>query len=134
MSLPLPDPGLRLDDAYSLVQAISQNNQLGVGAGRTAAGTNQATANALNQSHPIWEATTTASGTGIQLPLSNPGKVQFIANGGANTLTVYTNTNETAASPKINATAGATGVSLTTGQNAVFFCTTSGQWRMILTA
>lgn len=134
MALPLPDPGLRLDDAYSLVQAISQNNQLGVGPGRTAAGTNQATALIISQSHPIWTATTVASGTGIQLPMSVPGKVQFIANGGANTLQVYTNVNETAASPKINATAGATGVSLATGKNALFFCDVSGQWWMILTA
>lgn len=134
MSLPLPDPGLRLDDAYTLITAITQMNQGGVGAGRTTVGTSQATANALNQNHPIWEATTVASGTGIQLPMSSPGKVQFIANAGANTLTVYTNVNETAASPKINTTAGATGVTQTTGQSAIFFCATPGQWYRILTA
>lgn len=134
MALPLPDPGLRLDDAYTLIQAITQNNQLGVGPGRTPVGTNQATALAISQSHPIWTATTVGSGVGIQLPMSIPGKVQFIANGGANPLKVYTNTNETAASPKINATAGATGVTVNNGVNALFFCDVSGQWWMILTA
>jgi hypothetical protein len=134
MSFPPTDTGLRLSDASSFITAISQFNSLGVGPARTPVGTNQATALAISQSHPIWEATTTGAGTGIQLPLSNPGKVQIIANAGANTLQVYTNVNETAASPKINATAGATGVGLTTGKNAIFFCTAFGQWYMILTA
>lgn len=134
MSFPPTDTGLRLSDASSFITAISQFNALGVGPGRTAIGTNQATALIISQSHPIWEATTVAASTGIQLPLSNPGKVQFIANNGANPLQVYTNIAETAASPKINAVAGATGVTVTNGKNAVFFCSAFGQWYMILTA
>lgn len=134
MSLTSPDTGLRLGDPSSFITAISQNNQLGVGSARTPVGTNQATAAAINQSHPIWTATTTGSGTGVQLPLSNPGKVQFVANAGANPLKVYTNIGETAATPKINATTGSTGVTVNNGVNAVFFCDTFGQWYMILSA
>lgn len=134
MSLTAPDTGLRLGDPSSFITAISQNNQLGVGSGRTPVGTNQATAAAINQNHPIWTATTVGSGVGVQLPLSNPGKVQFIANAGVNPLKVYTNVAETAATPKINATTGSTGVTVSNGVNAVFFCDTFGQWYMILSA
>lgn len=134
MALPTPDPGLRLDDAYSLVQAITQANQMGVRQANTAAGTNQATALSISNNHPIEEFTTAAASTGAMLPLSSPGKIQFIANNGANPMTIYTNLAETAASPKINTTAGATGVTLTNGKNAVFFCATPGQWYMILSA
>ena len=122
------DTGLRLADPSVLNTAITSQTQLGYAQAQVALGTNQATALVIGSSQPVFEVSTTASGTGVQLPISSAGKRQFIANHGAQTLTVYTNTGEIPASPKINATAGATGVTLATNTNGLYMCATPGQW------
>ena len=62
-----------------------------------------------------------------QLPSAQPGQIKFIGNAGAHTLQVFANGSDT-----INGVAGATGVAMTTTQNAVAFCAEKGKWRMII--
>jgi len=128
----MPDTGLRLIDNSVAGAAIAQENNMFFLAGGTATGTTQATALVLSSQWTIAEFTTvTSTAAGCQLPISFPGDRVYICNNGTSTLTVYTNVNETVASPKINATAGTTGVTQASGNNAMYVCMTSGQWYRI---
>ena len=131
MSFPQTDRGTRLLDQNALFGAIISENELYSFAKQTATGTNQATALVTPSTVAIVEITSTPSGSGIQLPLSDPGDRYFVANNGGATLTVYTSVNETVASPKINGTAGTTGVTQTNGTNAMYVCMSPGQWYRI---
>jgi 6-phosphogluconolactonase (cycloisomerase 2 family) len=62
----------------------------GISTAQTATGSTQATALAITR--PITSITTAASGTGVILPVPQPGTRILIRNGGANTLSVYPNT------------------------------------------
>lgn len=135
MPIPLPDVGSRLGDQYSLQQAIGAENQIGAASTQTATGTNQATALQIGGAQPLFEITSAASGTGVQLPVSTAGSRVFVANNSsqANNITVYTNVNELNVNgpltvPKIGSTAGTTGITLNSATNAVFHCITVGQW------
>ena len=71
--------------------------------------------------------TTASNNDSVQLPAAMPGMEGALANAGASTLKVYANGSDT-----INGTAGATGVTMTTGQNALLFCAEKGKWRAII--
>jgi len=79
---------------------------------------------------------TSGSATGIALDVSNPGARITVANNSGTIITIYTSPNETiyntsVVTPKINGTAGSTGVTLANGSSAVFVCATVGQWYRI---
>jgi hypothetical protein len=84
----------------------------------TAAGTNQATATPITQA--LANIATTPSGTGVVLPASKAGMQIFLANNGANTLTVYGNSSDT-----INGSATTT---ITSTSTLLFFCAVAGNW------
>lgn len=107
----------------------------GLGITATASGT-QATATLLPDG--CNEVTVCATnGDSVKLPPAVGGMTVFVANQGAATLQVYGSGIDT-----INNVATATGVSMTTGKNAVFFCiksansaaATAGEWYMVLSA
>lgn len=127
-TLPVPDPGLRLADAAAMASAINGDNQYSFASGQTALGTTQATA--FNLVTTFTEFTTTPASSGATLPVCTPGTRRTLSNAGANALQVYTNPLE-ATPNKINATAGATGVSLAAGSNMIIWCPTAGQWYKI---
>lgn len=133
MPIPLPDTGARMYDYVALQNALGQENQIGFASSQIATGTNQATSLQIPGPTPLFELTTVASGTGVQLPVSSQGTRITIANNGLNPVTVYTNVNELNVNgpntvPRIGTTAGTTGVSVTNGTNAMFHCMTPGQW------
>ena len=125
------DTGQRLIDLNQIGVAISTENELFTTAAATATGTTQATAYQIGNLQTIVEFTTVAANTGCMLPLSSAGFRLYIANNGAQTLTIYTSNQETVASPKINGTSGATGVTQVAGNNACYWCATPGQWYRI---
>ena len=95
-------------------------------AGKTATGTNQATAFAITGD--AVEFTTVASGTGANLPISDTAMEVVIINAGANNLTVYTNPEEPG-TPTINGTTGSSGVAQThTPTITIYICVTPGTW------
>lgn len=96
-----------------------------VGNALTAAGTTRADALQLNRE--INNVTTTASGTGVVLPVGVVGMQIVIDNNGANTLAVYANGSET-----INGTAGATGVTMATTKTGIFHFTAANTWIFVL--
>ena len=129
------DTGRRLGDLAQLEDAIGAENQLGFLGNQTATGTNQATAVMIPGACPLFEVTSAAAGTGVQLPVSSQGARVTIANNNSQStnITVYTNVNELNVNgpltvPKIGSTAGTTGITLNNGTNAMFHCMTPGQW------
>ena len=133
MSLGLSDPGDRLAPDRNIKLAVNSDNQMTFLLAQTATGTNQATALMIPSNVAGAEFTTVTSGTGAQLPLSQSGQRITIANGTTTTLTVYTNSGEVGAN-LINTTAGATGVTLTSGKSAIYTCFTKGTWYQTLSA
>jgi hypothetical protein len=93
------------------------------------AGGGQTGATLLNKPINI-VATVATTADSCQLPVAYGGQVVYVANTGANSMTVYGNS---AATDTINGTAGATGVALAATKNAVYF-SIPGAWRMVLTA
>lgn len=94
----------------------------------TAIGTTQATAYQLTGN--MNNITTAASGTGVNLGVaaSRSGQVgewAFIANNGANPVTVYA---PQGTSDTIDGVAGATGVTLTNAFTCFFYCVAAGVW------
>ncbi len=96
-----------------------------VGAGLTAAGTNQGTALALKNADN--EVTTVASGTGVILYAGSPGDTQTVYNAGTNVLTVYPPSGS-----KINSLPTNQGVLIQTNTACEFKCLTSTRWMAIL--
>lgn len=89
----------------------------------TAAGTTQSGAYQLTSfSNRIG---TAAASSGVQLPPMQPGMSVFIANDGANPVTVYPSTLEPQTTT-IDGVAAATGVTLTNARRDVFTCFTAG--------
>jgi hypothetical protein len=94
------------------------------------AGGTQAAATQLTQG--VNEITVCATNAdSVQLPAAVPGARVYVGNSGAADATVFGKNGRT---DTINGTAGATGVTLATTKNAVFFCAVANKWRMILTA
>lgn len=77
--------------------------------------------------------TVASANDSVQLPLGKPGMRRLVYNSTANAAQIFTNASEVG-TPKINATAGATGVSLAAGKTALFTYFASGQWSMLLSA
>jgi hypothetical protein len=72
--------------------------------------------------------TAAVSGDGVKLPVFEESKVLIVANDGAQTVRIYTN--ETSG-VTIGAVAGSTGITLASGQMALFFGTTAGRWDVV---
>jgi hypothetical protein len=88
----------------------------------TATGSTQNTALALSAINSV--VTTTAASTGVRLPLRvDVGGLYFVANLGANALTIYPGTGES-----INALSANTGLSLAAGSKAVLIKTSATRW------
>jgi hypothetical protein len=92
-----------------------------IATGLSAAGTNQATATAITKT--LSEFTTVAASTGGRLPTPEPGEFFFVANKGANALSVYPATGGT-----INSLAANAALSMATDTRRLFFAFTATQW------
>lgn len=111
-------------DLNLLAQGQAYQSAIGV----SAAGTTRTDATQLND-YALTNVSTTAASTGVNLPSAQGNQWIMLANSGANTLTVYALGSDT-----INGTAGATGVTMSTGQAALYFSPTIGKWYRVLTA
>ena len=75
------------------------------------------------------EFTTVAASSGARLPSPEQGEFIFVANAGANALSVYPATGHS-----INALAANAAFSLAVGKNALFWAATASKWYAILSA
>ena len=91
--------------------------------GLIAVGTNQATALAL--AGGTSNITTAAASTGVALPPATLGARARIYNNGANAIKVYGTAGRT---DTIDGTAGATGVTLSSGKRCDYECVLAGVW------
>lgn len=125
------DPGLRLTDQPSLLNAISNANGFSRAYGIAAAGTTQA--NATQLTAVFNQLDTVASSTGVNLPSSKgSNKTPFcfcvIINNGASPVTVYA---AQGTSDTINGTAGATGVTQNNAVYQLYVSAKPGSWFQI---
>ena len=97
------------------------------GSGLSAAGTTQGTATAITKQTNQF--TTVAASSGAILPSPEQGEFIFVANAGANALSVYP-----ASGHSINALANNAAFSLAVGKNALFWAATSSKWYALLSA
>lgn len=97
------------------------------GSGLSAAGTNQAGATGITKQTNQF--TTVAASSGAILPSPEQGEFIFIANAGANALSVYP-----ASGHSINALANNAAFSMAVGKNALFWAATSSKWYALLSA
>jgi hypothetical protein len=97
------------------------------GSGLSAAGTTQGTATVITKQTNQF--TTVAASSGAILPSPEQGEFIFIANAGANALSVYP-----ASGHSINALANNAAFSMAVGKNALFWAATSSKWYAILSA
>lgn len=97
------------------------------GSGLSGAGTTQGTATAITKQTN--EFTTVGAGQGAILPSPEQGEFIFVANAGANALSVYP-----ASGHSINALAANASFSLAAGKNAMFWAATATKWYANLTA
>jgi hypothetical protein len=92
--------------------------------GLTAAGSSKANGLQLTPAM-VYNITTTAASTGVNLPASQPGVEVAVANNGANALLVYTVQSGTEV---INALSTTTGFSVSAATITIFYCFAAGQW------
>lgn len=119
---------LQRDVSSFMPGAVVQGLLGTVADGLTAAGSTNA--DALQLGAAINRSTTTASGTGVKLPLPTPGDRVTVINSGANALLVYPGTGAT-----INAlTATSGGFSVAAGGRADFVGVTNTNWFAVLSA
>jgi len=97
------------------------------GSGLSAAGTTQGTATAITKQTNQF--TTVAASSGAILPSPEQGEFIFIANAGANALSVYP-----ASGHSINALANNAAFSMAVGKNALFWAATASKWYAFLSA
>lgn len=93
----------------------------------TALGSSQGTALLLSNENN--EVTTTSASTGVQLPINLIGDAIFVANYGAQTLSVYGQTGESIQSGSANAA-----FSVAQNKTAMFIKVSSTRWAAILSA
>lgn len=121
--LQIPEPGFRLVDGQSIVNAINEWNQQQATTALTAlAGGGQTGSTQLNYGFND-VATVASSADSVQLPPCSIGAAVIVTNSGANPTTVYGKAGRT---DTINTTAGATGVSQTNGAHSLYICGTPG--------
>ena len=123
--------GLRLGDMRAVQDAAGGIQSADASGALTAkAGGGQTSATQLTQG--VNEITVCATNAdSAQLPPAVAGARVYVGNSGAADATIYGKKDRT---DTINGTADATGVTLASTKNAVFFCAIAGKWRMILTA
>ena len=97
------------------------------GSGLSAAGSNQGTATVITKQTNQF--TTVAASSGAILPSPEQGEFIFIANAGANALSVYP-----ASGHSINALANNAAFSMAVGKNTLFWAATSSKWYALLSA
>lgn len=124
----VPDPGERLTDARSIMNAIVNQNGSSSTYAITATGTTAA--NATELFSVLNQVDTTAASTGVNLPLSTgrrstPFQICFVVNNGANPLNIY---GFPGSSDTINGTAGTTAYVLPAGATTVFVSVKGGAW------
>lgn len=125
------DPGLRLCDQSSLLNAISNANGISRAYGISAAGTTQATATALTA--VINQLDTVGASTGVNLPPSKgsnntPFCFCIIINNGASPVTVYAAKGTT---DTVNGTAGSTGITQNNATYYIYASAKPGAWFQI---
>ena len=123
-----PDSGFRLGDIRSIFDAIFNSSGLSQASGLVAIGTTRATA--LPLTAVLNEIDTTASGTGVNLPLttgsrSTPFSFCVVVNNGANPLKVY---GAQTGSDTINGTSGTTGITQLVGDAVLYVSAKAGAW------
>lgn len=121
-TLKVPSPGVRLSDT-SLV--FNAHNQMNEHAFQTVVAVGTTQANALQTLQPLVFVNTSAASTGINLLKCNPGQVQHVTNQSGQTITAYAFKGST---DTINATAGATGVTLANNTAKLFVCPVLAKW------
>lgn len=114
-------------DALKMLAASGRVALKANGSGLSGAGTTQGTATAITKQTN--EFTTVAASSGARLPSPEQGEFIFVANAGANALSVYPNTGHS-----INALAANAAFSLAAGKNALFWAATATKWYVILSA
>ena len=97
------------------------------GSGLSAAGSNQGTATVITKQTNQF--TTVGASQAAILPSPEQGEFIFIANAGANALSVYP-----ASGHSINALANNAAFSMAVGKNALFWAATSSKWYALLSA
>ncbi len=107
--------------AKTLTSPITSGMRLTPATTLTAVGTTRTDALALTAD--INNVTTAASGTGVILPAATTGRVVTIFNNGANLIQVYG-----AGSDTVDGQAGTSGVALTNGKRAQYFCVAAATW------
>lgn len=121
-------PGRQLPDGIDL-NKIS-GNMFSAESGKTAAaGGGRPNAYPIVASNTQFTVVATAADSAV-LPVAFPGLRIIIQNDdGADAMQIFANGSDT-----INATAGATGVSLAAGAAAMFICSVAGNWRRFVSA
>lgn len=124
------EPGPRLIDG-DVINALASLTRLGT-KGSITAQADGTQANAVQLVNGVNEVTTVAGANdSVQLPRAAAGSIVYVANAGANTLTVF---GKNGSSDTINGTAGSTGVTQATTVDAIYACITDGRWRRVLSA
>lgn len=116
--------GSGLDAAFSQFGFSTFNGNVTATAGGSQSTSQILTANSVNDI-----GTVTTTNDSVSLPTTSAATlpmVIFVGNRGANTMKVFAQ-----GSDVIQATAGATGVTVASGTNAVYFCAYQGYWREI---
>lgn len=121
-----PD-GSTFYDSLKMLAASGRVALKANGSALSAAGTTQGTATAITKQTNQF--TTVGAGQGAILPSPEQGEFIFVANAGANALSVYPATGHS-----INALAANAAFSLAVGKNALFWAATASKWYAILSA
>ena len=131
MALSRSAAGVRLGDMRAVQDCAAQHTDLDASGALTAlAGGGQTGATQLiNGVNRV--ATVASAADSVQLPKAAAGSIVYVANDGAQDMTVF---GKEGTSDTINGTAGATGVSQATTKAAVYFCAIAGKWHRVLTA
>jgi len=120
-SLKVSPDGSSWNTVLKMMAATGRLAFKSIGAGLSAAGSNQSTATALTST--LNQVTTVGSSQGVKLPSPEAGEMVLVANQGANALTVYP-----ASGHSINNLAINTGLSVSTDTRRIFFAVSSSAW------
>jgi hypothetical protein len=132
MTLPTTPAAPTLADQLAIVQAITEQNQLGFVNGLTAhSGGGQPLAFQLSQLAPLVQvAVAAAPGDSVALPSAIPGAMMFLSNSSGNIVNVFGQTNpNTGVQDSINASNAAFAMAINSAH--LFFCPKPGIWAAI---
>lgn len=122
-----PTSGQQLVDGDWLI-GLSQGNNFANQSGISAAGSNAATGTALSPNIFMYQVDTVAASTGVVLPYAVAPDVMMIRNGGANTLTIYSNPGTNAATGTTDTVNATTSITVTTGKSTLCFAAKNGAY------